>query len=120
MTDAIVLVRLWYDGNTHQNIPFKVQADLTDRRARLLKFAQDHVKNDPMDSDRQVVDFVFCDENCRMKIFSKSKRFFAFNSEYEFLTTVYRLDQEANYSEIFIKDADKGRPDLNIPYDLYY
>ena len=39
-----------------------------------------------------------------MKIFSKSKKFFAFSSEYEFLSIINCLDNEINYSDDFLVD----------------
>ena len=55
-----------------------------------------------------------------MKIFSKSERFFAFSSEYEFSSIINRLDNAINYSEDFRVDEENGRPDLECPYDLFY
>ena len=78
-------------------LPFKIEADLTTRRSELLDYAKDHVENDPRANE--VAKFVFCDGNCKMKIFSKSEKFFAFSSEYEFLSIINRLDNEINYSE---------------------
>ena len=100
-----------------KELPFKVQADLTNRRAELLDYAKDLVENDP--EAQGVVAFVFCDENCKVKIFSKSKKFFAFNSKYELCNIVYRLDQEANSPEGFLEDEKVGRSDLICPYDLF-
>ena len=101
-----------------KELPIKIQADLTTRRSELLDYANDHVSIDPM--AKELVEFVFCDENCKMKIFSKSKRFFPFSSESEFLSILNRLDNETNYSEDFRADEMNGRPDLECPYDLFY
>ena len=83
-----------------------------------MDYAKDHVENDPRANE--VAKFVFCDGNCKMKIFSKSEKFFAFSSEYEFLSIINRLDNEINYSEDFRVDEENGRPDLECPYDLFY
>ena len=100
-----------------KELPFKIQADLTTRRSELLAYAKDQVVNEP--EANRVAEFVFCDENCKMKIFSKLKKFYAFSSEYEFLSIINRLDNETNYTEEFHMDEENGRPDLQCPYDLF-
>ena len=55
-----------------------------------------------------------------MKLLSKSKKFFAFNSETEFLNTVYRLDQEATVSMEFLIDEKEDLPDLYCSYGLLH
>ena len=84
------LSRLYCIYKKRKDLPFKIQADLTTRRSELLDYAKDHVENDPRANE--VANFVFCDGNCKMKIFSKSEKFFAFSSEYEFLSIINRLD----------------------------
>ena len=86
-----------------------------------MDYAKDHVENDPRANE--MAKFGFCDGNCKMKIFSKSEKFFAFSSEYEFLSIIIlinRLDNEINYSDDFRADEENGRPDLECPYDLFY
>ena len=55
-----------------------------------------------------------------MKLLNKSQKFFAFNSETEFLNIVYLLDQDATASPECLIDEKEGRTDLDYPYDLYY
>ena len=100
---------LFYQNRSKFN--FKVEADLTTRRKALLEYAKGEVKNGNLETTR-VVDFVLCDLNCKLKVKSKSNKFYAFNSEQEFLTIISRLDIEHCASEEMIED------ELN--NELYY
>ena len=95
-----------------------VIADLTNRRDNLLKHAKYQINNDPNISE--LVDYVYCDANCKMKVVSMSKKTFAFNSEIEFHNIVTRLDKEATATEEFLKDEMEGRPDLEPLFQLFY
>ena len=120
--DVLLCLTSWNARNNiyqkRKELPFMIYPDLTNRRDALLDFAKDVTKNDLKAQD--VVKFVFCDNNCKMKVFSKTENFFAFNSEVEFLNIVSRLDQEASASQDFLIDENEGRPDFERPYDLYY
>ena len=54
----------------------------------------------------RVVDFVFCDVNCKMKFKSKENKFYTFSSANEFLNLVERLDNDLCYSEDIKKDIN--------------
>ena len=120
--NVVLRLRSWSArGNIYKkrkDLPFKIQADLTTRRSELLDYAKDHGEKNPRANE--VAKFVSCDGNCKMKIFGKSEKFFAFSSEYEFLSIINRLDNEINYSEDFRVDEENERPDLECPYDLFY
>ena len=79
-----VLLRLafWRTRNfLYQNrklLPFKIYADLTQRRKSLLNFAKFKIKNgqnlesgEHCEAISRSLDFVFCDLNCRLKVKSK-------------------------------------------------
>ena len=61
--------------------------------------------NVPSVSD--VGDFVFADVNCKLKLKSKTNRFFGFNSYVEFLNLVERL-KEDEVSEMRKSDEKQG------------
>ena len=79
-----------------------MRADLTNRRAELLQYARDAVKNDH--DVQTVVEFAYTDENCKIKLFTKSKKHLAFNSKEEFLSITSRLDLESKTSQLIILD----------------
>ena len=85
--DVLIRLTSWDARNRiyqkRKELPFKVAPDLTNMRSKLLEYAKYQTDNDPR--ARELVDFVFCDINCKLKVFSSSKKFFAFNSEAEFL-----------------------------------
>ena len=64
--------------------------------------------------------FVFVDINCKLKVFSKSKHRYFFNSCIEFRNIVSRLDRGQTVSVEFLNDEEFGLRDNVIPYDLYY
>ena len=68
----------------------------------------------------ELVEYVFCDSNCKQKICSKTKRYYAFNSISEFFNIVSKLDLQENGTDVFLKDEDEGLPHNTVPYDLYY
>ena len=111
--DVLLRFTSWDARNTiYQNrkdLPFIVRADLTNRRADLLEYARDVVKNDP--NVENVVEFAYTDENCKMKLFTKSKKHLAFNSKEEFLSIASRLDLESKTSQVILID-DNDRTDL--------
>ena len=51
----------------------------------------------------RVVDFVFCDRNCKIKFKTKGlkSKFFMISSEAEFLNLVCRLDHDISVSIVF-------------------
>ena len=101
-----------------KKLSFKVSADLTPRRKGILEFAQDEIEaTGDMATDR-VVDYVFCDQNCKLKFKSKKNKFYTFSSESEFLMIVARLDHQLCASSELIEDErNKKEVELN---DLYY
>ena len=67
---------LLYKNRKHFN--FKIFADLTQKRTELLEFARNLVEDDEV--TKRAVEFVFCDQNSKLKVFSKSKLFYSFSS----------------------------------------
>lgn len=107
--DVLLRFTSWDARNTiYQNrkeLPFIVRADLTNRRAELLKHARAVVKNDRI--VQTVVEFAYTDENCKMKLFTKSKKHLAFNSKEEFRSITSRLILESRtLQEILIAGND--------------
>ena len=100
--DALIKFGFWRSRDTmYQNRKkngFRVFADLTSRRAGILDQAKHDVINVPSVSD--VVDFVFADVNCKLKLKSKTNRFFGFNSYVEFLNLVERLKEDSLDDEV--------------------
>ena len=92
---------------------FKVLADLTKRRNDILWSVRDDIANLPGVSD--VVDFVFADQNCKLKLKTKSNRFYGFNSHGEFLNLVDRLGSDL----IVDDDATKRKRDEKTD-ELFY
>ena len=101
-----------------KQLPFKVFADLTTRRSDILVFATTEARDDRRTN--QLVKYVFCDVNCKLKVCSTSNKFFAFNSENEFFNIVTKLDMEATASHEFLEDERGGIPSNESPYDLFY
>ena len=120
--DVLLRLRSWDARDKiyrkRKELPFKVAPDLTVRREKLLKYAKDECDINP--HSKELVEFVFCDGNCKMKVFTKEKQFFAFNSEQEYLNIINRLHLKATASEAFIEDEKNGRPDASCPSDLFY
>ena len=91
--DVLIKFGFWRSRNTmYQNrktFSFRVLADLTTRRMGVLKSARDEVLRVPGLND--LVDFVFADVNCKLKMKTKSNRFYGFNTHDEFLSLVGRL-----------------------------
>ena len=52
----------------------------------------------------KVGEFIFCDKNCKFKIFSKTKNFYPFSSMNEFFNIVGMLDIKLTASEVFLND----------------
>ena len=114
--------RKFYGGKTHQSIllkmcywkdrdaiyvnrkrlNFKVYPHLTARRSDILDFAVSHAKSCDASFTRNI-DFVFVDRNCKLKVRTKTGKFYGFNSKNEFLTLVSWIAK----NEAF-KDFDKG------------
>ena len=120
--DVLLKLCFWKTRNIlYQNrkkLHFKVFADLTHSRSDLFEYAKNEINNDTVAN--RLVEFVFVDLNCKLKVFSKTKHFYAFNSEIEFRNIVSRLDREQTASVEFLDDEKLGLPDKVIPYDLYY
>ena len=76
--DVLVKFGFWRSRNSmfssRRKFSFKVLADLTTRRMEILKSVRSDVENLPHVGD--VVDFVFSDINCILKIKTKSNRFY--------------------------------------------
>ena len=103
-----------------KSFSFKVLPDLTRGRQQLLEYAKEQVnvckdenaieqENEGTDEiqDRamyRVVDYVFIDINCRLKIKSKFGKFYAFNSEAEFFSVISRIDFEDTASSEHMND----------------
>ena len=65
---------------------FKIFADLTQRRTELLEFARNLVEDDEV--TKRAVEFLFGDQNSKLKVFSKSKLFYSFSSWEEFMNII--------------------------------
>ena len=95
----------------HENrkkFSFIVSADLTKFRYNLLKFAKEQCSSDAGEPNfvaaHRVVDFVFCDQNCKIKLKTKQNKFYTVSSRNELLNLVNRLDNEMTYSATFKND----------------
>ena len=113
--DALIKFGFWRSRDTmYQNRKkngFRVFADLTSRRAGILDQAKHDVINVPSVSD--VVDFVFADVNCKLKLKSKTNRFFGFNSYVEFLNLVERLKEDSLDDEVSeMRKSDEKQGEL--------
>ena len=113
--DALIKFGFWRSRDTmYQNRKkngFRVFADLTSRRAGILNQAKHDVINVPSVSD--VVDFVFADVNCKLKLKSKTNRFFGFNSYVEFLNLVERLKEDSLDDEVSeMRKSDEKQGEL--------
>ena len=89
---------------------FVVSPDLTSRRGSVLSFARDEInggKGDDMAAVTKIVDFAFCDINCKLKFKSRLKKIFMFSSADEFLKIVYRLNHEICSSDKFLEDENR-------------
>ena len=83
-----------------------VTADLTTRRKALLTFAKNELEANSCEDDDddetlggcsrigEMVEYVFYDENCKLKLKSRSGKYFMFSSEEEFYSIISRLDYE--------------------------
>ena len=97
-----------------------MKADLTTRREKLLEAAKEELENSTSDSDddetlgatARTIQYVFIDENCKLKLKSKGGKYFMFNSMDEFFSIVLRLDFEGVASHEHVDDEAKG--------ELYY
>ena len=67
-----------------------------------------------------MIKYVFADENCKLKLCTFNKTYFAFNSETEFMNLVHRLDIETSVSDEFVRDENQGIPAREPPNDLFY
>ena len=87
----------WKDRNSiyqrRKDFNFKVYPHLTSRRKEIIDFAIQEVKEGGESIDR-VVDFVFVDKNCKIKMRTKSGKFYGFNSCLEFLNLISWLDSD--------------------------
>ena len=124
--DVLIKFRTWRSRNImYQNrkkFSFLVQADLTTRREDLFSFAKGECQPkssrnvESMAMDR-VVEFVFCDINCKIKFKSKTNKFYSFSSEIEFLNLVDRLDNELCYGDDIKKDINNRSNYASIFYE---
>lgn len=80
-----------------KQLHFFVSADLTDARQKTLDFARNQLEIDP--SAKRVIDYIFVDDNCKLKLKSNSKKYFAFSTMDEFLCLVSWLDINIIQSE---------------------
>ena len=115
--DVLVKFGFWRARNSmfssRRKFSFKVLADLTTRRMEILKSVRSDVENLPHVGD--VVDFVFSDINCILKIKTKSNRFYGFNSHDEFLNLVDRIRDDLLDDEDATRRKNDERND-----DIFY
>ena len=89
---------------------FVVSPDLTSRRESVLSFAREEInggKGDDMAAVKKIVDFAFCDINCKLQFKSRLNKFYMFSSSDEFLEIVYRLNHEICSSDKFLEDENR-------------
>ena len=114
--DALIRFKSWHCRTlvyrARKELPFFLAADLTKRRAILLKSVNDEIVEG---GSGGVVAFVFADENCKIKFKTKENKFHTISSELEFWTLVYRLDAEKTVSKEF--EADETNRDKYSCYD---
>ena len=84
-----------------KSFSFFVKPDLTSRRQEILKAARDELEESTGEQEgdddgaiARVVDYIFVDENCKLKVKSMTGKYFMFNSMEEFFCIVTRLDFE--------------------------
>ena len=115
--DVLVRFRTWRSRDImYQNrkkFSFQIVPDLTKRRGALLKSLRDQCGNsvgdEPSDmSVHRIVDFVFCDKNCKVKFKSKDNKFFTISSQNEFFKLIQELDHNLMDSASF-KDDENNR-----------
>ena len=105
--DVLVRFRTWRTRdimyNNRKMFSFTVAPDLTKRRVKLLNYLKEQcmgVENEPnVATAHRIVDFVYCDKNCKIKFKSKMDRFYTISSELEFLNLIQKLDH-------FLSDSD--------------
>ena len=91
-----------------KRLPFFITADLTNLRQNAFDNAKDEVQNNP--SAQRVVDFIFIDENCKMKIRTKQKKYYGFSTFGEFMSLVNWLDNTIPQTEAEM--VGEFQPDL--------
>ena len=106
--DVLLRMCSWNARNTiyknRKRFRFFIKADLTTRRQDILNYARNEASESSDDSVGRTVDYVFADENCKLKLKSKNGKYFTFSSELEFSNLVTHLDQELLSSPEFIAD----------------
>ena len=82
-------------------------------------FAKEEVDSAP--SSQRVIDYVFVDENCKLKVKAKSKKFYGFSTIQEFLSLVSRLDKNIDQSEMVVCSGDffEPEPELWVVTTIY-
>lgn len=115
--DVLIKFGFWRSRDVfyanRKKFSFRVLADLTQRRSDILSAARYDLEYLPRVSE--VIDFVFSDQNCKLKLKSKSNRFYGFNSHDEFLTLVDRLGDE-----LLVDVNSLRRKHDEVTYDLFY
>ena len=112
--DVLLKFSTWRARNTfyqHRKLfNFVVSPDLTSRRESVLSFAREEIsggKGDDMAAVTKIVDYAFCDINCKLKFKSRLNKFDMFSSAGEFLKVVYRLNHEICSSDKFLEDENR-------------
>ena len=102
-----------------KNFSFFVKPDLTSRRQEILKYARTELEEstgeqegDEHGATARTVDYIFVDENCKLKLKSKGGKYHMFNSMDEFFCIVTRLDFEDSVTDDHKNDEAKD--------ELYY
>ena len=114
--DVLVKFRTWRSRDImYQNrkkFSFLIVADLTSRRENLLYYVKEQCKTKVVKgvvfptvvAVNRIVDFAFCDKNCKIKFKSKNDKFYTVSSEIEFLNLITQLDHEVIGSDFFNAD----------------
>ena len=99
-----------------KKLPFFVKADLTTRRGKILESAKEELEKSQGNLDdgenagaiSRTVQYIFIDENCKLKLKSTSGKYFMFNSMDEFFSIVLRLYFEDNATIEHVADGENN------------
>ena len=112
-THQAILLKMcfWRDRDliykNRKEFSFKVKTHLTKRRKEIFDFALTQTKTDDRMINK-VIDFVFVDKNCKLKVRSKAGGFYGFSNEDEFLKLALWVLKKDEVFEYFSKHMPWG------------